>query len=200
MSISLRVTRTWISVCLVLSEIFWKFINEGSWGATRLRQLLFQMGKHFYGDFPDVATGLRRGLFEPHAMSRVVPAFQIGQNVHWRRLQIWKAFTSRDDNHVEKVLAVIHQNRHLTVREVAEEVGISKRPCHLTLTVKRKMRRVVAIFVPPFLTRHSLSMNFWRSTRRLLSPNRPTFQIWPLRPCSCSRSGYPHQKVADFRR
>jgi len=31
-----------------------------------------------------------------------------------------------DDDHVEKVLAVIHQNRHLTVREVAEEVGICK--------------------------------------------------------------------------
>ncbi len=30
--------------------------------------------------------------------------------------------TSLDDDHVEKVLAVIHQNRHLTVHEVAEEV------------------------------------------------------------------------------
>jgi len=32
--------------------------------------------------------------------------------------------TSMDDDHVEKVLAVIRQNRRLTVREVAEEVGI----------------------------------------------------------------------------
>jgi len=31
-----------------------------------------------------------------------------------------------DDDHVEKVLAVICQNRQLTVREVAEEVGICK--------------------------------------------------------------------------
>jgi len=30
-------------------------------------------------------------------------------------------FTSMDDDHVEKVLAVIRQNRRLTVREVAEE-------------------------------------------------------------------------------
>jgi len=29
-----------------------------------------------------------------------------------------------DDDHVEKVLAVIRQNRRLTVREVAEEAGI----------------------------------------------------------------------------
>jgi len=34
--------------------------------------------------------------------------------------------TSMDDNHVEKVLAVIRQNRRLTVREVAEELGICK--------------------------------------------------------------------------
>jgi hypothetical protein len=31
------------------------------------------------------------------------------------------------------------------------------------------------------LTRRSLSENFWRSTRRLSSPNHPTLQIWPLR-------------------
>jgi len=39
--------------------------------------------------------------------------------------------TSMDDDHVEKVLAVIRQNRRRTVREVAEEVGICKSSCHL---------------------------------------------------------------------
>jgi len=34
--------------------------------------------------------------------------------------------TSMDDDHVEKVLAVICQNHHLTVHEVAEEIGICK--------------------------------------------------------------------------
>jgi len=79
-------------VCLVLSVIFCKLINEGSWGATHLRQILFQIGKNVYGDFTDVATGLWRGLFESYAMSRVVPAFQIGKNFHRRRPQIWTAF------------------------------------------------------------------------------------------------------------
>ena len=32
--------------------------------------------------------------------------------------------TSMDDDHVEKVFALIRQNCHLTVHEVAEEVGI----------------------------------------------------------------------------
>ena len=117
-----------------------------------MRQILFQIRKNFYGDFSDVATGLWRGLFEPYAMSRVVPAFQIGQNVHRRRPQIWTAFHAMDDDHVEKVLALIRQNRRLTVCEVAEEVGICKSLCHQILTDKLKMRRVAAKFVPRLLT------------------------------------------------
>jgi len=65
-----------------------------------------------------------------------------------------------DDDHVEKVLAVIRQIRRLTVCEVAAEVGTCKSSCHLILTGKRKMFRVAATFVPRLLTRHSLSMNF----------------------------------------
>ena len=84
-------------------------------------------------------------------MSRVVRAFQIEQNVHRRRPQIWTAFHVKDDDHVQKVLAVIRQNRRLTVREVAEEVEICKRSCHLILTDKLKMRRVAAKFVPRLL-------------------------------------------------
>jgi len=45
--------------------------------------------------------------------------------------------TLMDDDHVEIVLAVICQNRRLTVREFAEEVGICKSSCHLILTKKR---------------------------------------------------------------
>jgi len=60
--------------------------------------------------------------------------------------------TSMDDDHVEKVLALIRQNRRLTVCEVAEEVGICKSLCHQILTDKLKMRRVAAKFVPRLLT------------------------------------------------
>jgi hypothetical protein len=44
--------------------------------------------------------------------------------------------TSMDDDHVEKVRAVIRENRRLTVHEVSEEVGISKSLCHTILTEK----------------------------------------------------------------
>ena len=60
--------------------------------------------------------------------------------------------TSTDNHHVEKVLAVIHQNHRLTVHEVAKEVGICKSLCHLILTNKLKMRCVEAIFVSRLLT------------------------------------------------
>ena len=38
--------------------------------------------------------------------------------------------TSTYDDHVERFLAVIRGNRRLTVREVADEVGVSIGPCH----------------------------------------------------------------------
>ena len=60
--------------------------------------------------------------------------------------------TSVDDDHVEKMSAVIRQNRRLIVREVAEEVGICKRYCHLILTDKLKMRLVTSKFVLRLLT------------------------------------------------
>jgi hypothetical protein len=40
--------------------------------------------------------------------------------------------TSTDESHVERVHEVIRGNRCLTVREVAEDVGISLGSCHLT--------------------------------------------------------------------
>ena len=44
--------------------------------------------------------------------------------------------TSTDDRHVKRVREVIHGNRRLKVREVAEEVGISVGSCHAILTRK----------------------------------------------------------------
>ena len=62
-----------------------------------------------------------------------------------------------EDDHVENVLAVIRQNRRLTVPEVARSSrNLYKSSCLLILTEKRKLRRVTAKFV----TRHPLSMNF----------------------------------------
>jgi len=44
--------------------------------------------------------------------------------------------TSTNDDHVDRVCAVIHRNHRLTVREVADEVGISIGSCHHIFTKK----------------------------------------------------------------
>ena len=59
--------------------------------------------------------------------------------------------TSTDDDHVERVRAVIRGNR-LIVREVADEVDISIGSCHQILTEKLQIRRVSAKFVLCLLT------------------------------------------------
>jgi len=60
--------------------------------------------------------------------------------------------TSRDDDHVERVLAVIRGSRRLNVREVANEVSISTGSGHQILTEKIQMSRVSAKFLPFLLT------------------------------------------------
>jgi len=60
--------------------------------------------------------------------------------------------TSTNDDHAERVRAVIRGNRRLTVRDVADEVGISIGSCHKIFTEKFQMRRVSAKFVPRLLT------------------------------------------------
>ena len=57
---------------------------------------------------------------------------------------------SENDN-VAKVREIIRSNRHLTVREVAEEVSISKTVCHEILTENLGMHRIAAKFVPRLL-------------------------------------------------
>ena len=60
--------------------------------------------------------------------------------------------TSKTDDNVAKVREVIRSNRRLTVREVAEEVSISKTVCHEILTENLGMHRIAAKFVPRLLT------------------------------------------------
>ena len=60
--------------------------------------------------------------------------------------------TSQTDDNVPKVSEVIRSNRRLTVREVAEEVSISKTVCHEILTENLGMHRIAVKFVPHLLT------------------------------------------------
>jgi len=62
--------------------------------------------------------------------------------------------TSTNANHVGRVHAVIPENHHSTVQEVADEVGISIGSCHQIFTEKPQMCRVSAKFLPRMLTDH----------------------------------------------
>ena len=52
--------------------------------------------------------------------------------------------TSTDDRHIKRVREVIHGNRCFTVREVAEEVGISVGSCNAILTRKLQIHHISA--------------------------------------------------------
>jgi len=80
---------------------------------------------------------------------------------------------STDDDHIEKVLAVICQNRRLTVCEFAE-VGIYKSSCHLIFTKKLKIHCIPAKFVKHLLTRHSFTKH-----ETTVVPSHPNVQIGP---------------------
>jgi len=59
-----------------------------------------------------------------------------------------RSSTSTDDVHIVAVRHLILQNCRLTIREIAEDVGISFGSCQAILTEKPNMKRVAAKFVP----------------------------------------------------
>jgi hypothetical protein len=63
-----------------------------------------------------------------------------------------KPSTSRNANVIENVCSLILEDRRLTVREIADEVGISTDSAHSMLTEDLYMCRVVAKFVSKLLS------------------------------------------------
>jgi histone-lysine N-methyltransferase SETMAR len=60
--------------------------------------------------------------------------------------------TSRNADVIDKVRTLIMEDRRLTVREIADEVGISRGSANTILTEDVGMRRVAAKFVPKLLS------------------------------------------------
>ena len=55
--------------------------------------------------------------------------------------------TSTDDPHIDEINTLVRANQCVTVRELAEECGISVSSCHHILTKELKMHLVAAKFV-----------------------------------------------------
>ena len=63
-----------------------------------------------------------------------------------------RPFTSRNEEVIEKVRQILMEDCRLTLREIVEEVGISRGSVHSILTEDLCMRRVSAKFIPKLLT------------------------------------------------
>ncbi|PNF38932.1 hypothetical protein B7P43_G07456 [Cryptotermes secundus] len=64
--------------------------------------------------------------------------------------------TSRNENVIEQVQTLVMEGRRITVRELANEIGVSTGSVHSSLTEDLGMRRVSAKFVPTFVTKHNI--------------------------------------------
>ena len=84
-------------------------------------QILFQIGKNFYGDFSDVATGLGEECLSRTQCHEWYQRFKSGRTSIEDDPKSGRPSTSMDDDHVEKVFAVIRQNLSLTVSEVKKK-------------------------------------------------------------------------------
>ena len=60
--------------------------------------------------------------------------------------------TSRNEDVIEKVHQIVMEDRRLTLREIVEEVEISRKSVYSILTEDLCMRRVSAKFIPKLLT------------------------------------------------
>ncbi|KAF2879594.1 hypothetical protein ILUMI_26576, partial [Ignelater luminosus] len=63
-----------------------------------------------------------------------------------------RSSTSKTDENVQKIAKMVHANRRLTIRELADELNISYGSVQSILTDNLQTRRVSAKFVPRFLT------------------------------------------------
>ena len=63
-----------------------------------------------------------------------------------------RPLTYRNDKVIAKVNAVVMRNLRLTIREIAEDVGLSTFSAHSIVTEDLAMKRVSAKFVPKLLT------------------------------------------------
>ncbi|GFT34863.1 HTH_48 domain-containing protein [Nephila pilipes] len=68
--------------------------------------------------------------------------------------------TTRSAANVERVRNLVTSDRRLTVREIAEEVGMSKDSAHAILREDFNMNRVAAKFVPKLLSPEQKDLRF----------------------------------------
>ena len=90
-------------------------------------QILFQIGETFTETFQMLQQAYGEDCLSPTQCHKWYQHLKLGRTSIEDNPKFGWPSMSMDNDHIEKMLAVIHQNRHLTVCEVAEEVGICKK-------------------------------------------------------------------------
>ncbi|XP_049519121.1 protein GVQW3-like [Dermacentor silvarum] len=78
--------------------------------------------------------------------------FEDGRKSVEREPRFFPPSTCRNDQVIAEVSAVVMRDRRVTIREIAEEMGISTFSAYSIMTEDLAMKRVAAKFVPKLLT------------------------------------------------
>ena len=90
-----------------------------------------------------------------------------------------RSATSSTELNIAEVKETVTENRHLSFREIADELSVSHESIRTILNDYLGMKRVAARLVPKdYLTRLSLWTNFWPKTQRISSNNHRIHLIW----------------------
>ncbi|UYV81979.1 hypothetical protein LAZ67_21000289, partial [Cordylochernes scorpioides] len=100
----------------------------------------------------DVANSLRGWRHEPKTSFRVVQPFKEGREETADNERSGRPSTSTTPEKVDKVLELVREDRRITVREVAEEAGISFGSTQSIMKDILGVRRLNAVLVPKDLT------------------------------------------------
>ncbi|GFT99537.1 HTH_48 domain-containing protein [Nephila pilipes] len=86
--------------------------------------------------------------------------FKDGLTSAERKQRCGKPQNARSAANVERVRNLVMTDRRLTVREISEEVGVSKDSAHAILREDSNMNRVAAKFVPKWLSPEQKELRF----------------------------------------
>ena len=124
--------------------------------------------------FSDDATGITQ-------IKEWCNRFKDGRTLVESDARACRCSTSQNDKLTDQVQTFVMHDRRVTVRELAEEVGISTGSVHSILTDVLAMRRVSAKFVPKLLTMEQKQL-CWKSRRTCWTMQTVTPNFWTLWP------------------
>ena len=120
--------------------------------AACVHRFLFPSWENWCWNVRNVASSFRRVLPKSIKDIWVVFRFQNGRRSFEDDPRPGRPSPSHTEETVARVWEIIRTDRRLTIREVAEDVGIAFRTCQKILTEDLQMRRVSVKFVPRLLT------------------------------------------------